>query len=59
MTKKYIPKQDLSKNVESQTRYRRRRSIRVLVGSTFGAASDVRVYTKDERDAWAKENGYL
>ena len=44
----------------SQNRWggQRTRRLRAYRGNTYGPASEVRVYTAEEREAWGAANGY-
>ena len=56
---KYFPKKAHAGSRHIPTRWKKARSLKTLRNCTsFGAANEGRIYTKEERDAWAIENGY-
>jgi len=58
--KKYFPTKAHAGTGYVASRWKKSKSLKTLKDcDSFGAANAGRVYTQAERDAWAKENGYL
>lgn len=58
--KKYFPCKTPTGAEYVSNRWKKARSLKTLRNcNSFGAANAGRSYTQAERDAWAKENGYL